>query len=516
MSETTVSQTGVGDTGESQSGASQSGASQIGGSKNEGGKLAGGGKLTGGVGGTHDPGAKPAAPPRTMSELRQQAIDAHQNGDLDRALGLYRMFLANRPEDAAIWSNLGALHRKKKAFPAAVACQRRAVELSPDSSDFLNNLGNALYDNGDLAESLVTRQRVLQLRPGQPEPLQYVATALRGLNRHAEAVAVCNEGLTLDPTHNELRIQKAMALLALGEYATGFDLFEARWSGDEVSKPKLKEPEWQGEPIDGKTLLVMPEQGFGDTVLMARLLPALKERYGARIVLACKAPLMRLFADLDGVDILAEIGTKKPPVDSWVSMMSLPRFVPLTREQIPPPARLSVPEAAKTRAEKLLAPHRGRLKIGVLWSGSVTYRANHKRSFPMDRFYQLAAVPGVSLFSLYKGPLHEAFLGSGLASVVVDAAGSERDFADTAALVQGLDLVVTMDSAVAHVSGSLGAPVWNLLHFSAYWLYAPWPDTSPWYPSMRLVRQPKPDDWDSVFDVVERDIRQMAAARGAG
>ncbi|MEL6233248.1 MAG: tetratricopeptide repeat protein [Pseudomonadota bacterium] len=457
--------------------------------------------------------AQTQAAPRTMTELRQMAIDTHQAGDLARACKLYRTFLANRPSDASIWTNLGALHRKQKDYATAVVCQRKAVEIAPDSSDFLNNLGNALYDNGDLEEALAVRRRVAEMRPGQAEPLQYVATALRGLNRHAEAVEMCDAGLALDPDHDELKVQKSMALLALGEYGPGFDLYEARWSGDEVSKPDLPEPEWQGEPLAGKSILVMPEQGFGDTILMARFLPALKA-LGGTVILACKPQLKRLFAELEGIDLLAEIGSKKPKIDYWISMMSLPRFVDLTKETIPAPARLHVPEDSRTRAGKLLAPHNGRLKIGVLWSGSVTYRANHKRSFSMERFLSLAAIPGVSLFSLYKGPLLEAYQSSGMASVIVDAAGSEKDFADSAALIQGLDLVVTMDSAIAHVSGSLGAPIWNLLHFSAYWLYGPWPETSPWYPSMRLIRQPAPDDWTSVFDRVKTDIAAMAAQRG--
>lgn len=462
-----------------------------------------------------DPAADPAAAPRagpTLAELRAAAIAAHHRGETEAARTKYRLYLAHRPGDAAIWTNLGALHRKSKDYEAAVACQRRAVELAPGASDYLNNLGNALYDNADLDGALAVREEVARLRPGDAEALQYVATALRGLNRHADAVAMCDRALALDPDHNEAKIQKAMALLALGDYPAGFDLFEARWQGDEVSKPEFAEPEWQGEDPAGKTILVMPEQGFGDTVLMARLMPLLAAR-GARVLLVTKPPLMRLFSRLEGVAALLPIGAKKPPIDFWVSMMSLPRHLGLTLDALPPPARLHIPDDARARAERILGPHRDRLKIGVLWSGSVTYRANHKRSFPAERFYALAGIPGVSLFSLYKGPLHEAFVESGLASVVVDACGTERDFADTAALIDGLDLVVSMDSAAVHVAASLGAKVWNLLHFSAYWLYGPFRETTPWYPSMRLIRQPVPDDWDSVFATVEADIRKLARER---
>lgn len=462
--------------------------------------------------------ASPARPrvapgkPLTLAELREQAIRHHHAGELDQAKQKYRLLLSRAPQDAAIWTNLGALHRKQGDYAAAVACQRKAVELAPGRTDFRNNLANALYDNGDLEESLALRRRIAEEAPGEAGPLQYVATSLRALNRFEEAIAVCEQGLAIDPTHNELRLQKSMAELALADYPNGFANFEARWQGDEISKPQMREPEWDGADPAGRSILVMPEQGFGDTVLMARFLPALAAR-GARVLLAVKPPLLRLFAGLPGVGSLHEIGGIKPPIDLWVSMMSLPRHLGLTRETIPPPARLTIPADSEVRARAILDPFRNRLKVGVLWSGSVTYRANHKRSFPQERFLGLAALPGVQLFSLYKGPLLEAFRASGLASVVVDAAGSERDFADTAALMKGLDLVVSMDSAVVHIAGSLGVPVWNLLHFSAYWLYGREGGETPWYPSMRLIRQPRLDDWDSVFAVVERDVAALAAHR---
>jgi hypothetical protein len=451
-----------------------------------------------------------------LRELREAAIRDHHAGALDAAKEKYRLLLSRMPRDAALWTNLGALHRKQQDYAAAVACQRRAVELGPNRTDFLNNLGNALYDNGDLEESLAVRRRVAEAAPGEAGPLQYVATSLRALNRYDEAIAVCSRGLAIDPAHNELKLQKAMAELAVGDYPAGFADFEARWQGDEITKPTIAEPEWDGSDPAGKTILVMPEQGFGDTVLMARFLPALAAR-GARVILACKPPLLRLFQKLEGVIGLAEIGGRKPPIDLWVSMMSLPRHLGLTLDMIPPPARLHVPEDSVARARAILAPFRDRLKVGVLWSGSVTYRANHKRSFAADRFYALASIPGVQLFSLYKGPLLDGFRASGLLSVVIDAGGSDRDFADSAALMQGLDLVVSMDSAIVHIAGSLGLPVWNLLHFSAYWLYAPFPDHTPWYPSMRLIRQPAIDDWDAVFATVARDLAGLADHRkGAG
>ncbi|WP_118136208.1 tetratricopeptide repeat protein [Oceanicella sp. SM1341] len=450
-----------------------------------------------------------------LGALRDEAVAAHRAGQLEVALPKYRAILARAPDDASMWSNLGALHRARREFTAALACQRRAHELEPGRSDIVNNLGNALFDEGLHEEALACRREVARLSGNAPGTLQHVATSLRTMNRFEEAIAVCDAGLARAPEHAELRLQRAMARLALGDYAGGFADFEARWETGEIEKNAPGIPEWRGEPLTGRTLLVFPEQGFGDTMLMARFLPALRRLGAARIILVVKPALQRLLEGIPGCDAVAVTGTRRPEADFWVPMMSLPHRTGLTPGSIPPPAALTVPADARARARRLLAPHRGRLTVGVLWSGSLTYRANHKRSFAQERFFRLAQVPGVSLFSLYKGPLLDAFRASPLASLVIDAGGHDRDFADTAGLVSELDLVVSMDSAVVHLAGSLGRPVWNLLHHSAYWLYGPEGASTPWYPSMRLVRQPVLDDWDSVFDTVTADLTALAAARGA-
>lgn len=444
----------------------------------------------------------------TLEQALEAAVDLHRRDQLDDAKALYQRIVQRAPNHATAWSNLGALHRKQRDYQASLACQRRAVSLAPERLNLRNNLSNSLFDAGCLEECLETRQMLMDAEPDQPERYQNLGTILRSMGRSAEAVEVCDRGLALDQSHTELKLQRALALLALGDYPRGFEAFEARWQGDEIYKPDLKEPEWQGEPLEGKTILVMPEQGFGDTVLMARFLPALKS-HGGRVLLACKPQLLRLFADLPGCDGLVQIGHRKPQFDYWVSMMSLPQHLGLTRDTVPPPATLSVPIDADQRAESITGPFQDWLKVGVMWSGSLTYRANHRRAFSMDRLYALAELPRVQMFSLYKGDLLDEFRKSGLSSIVVDAGGTDRDFADTAAVMQRLDVIVSVDSAVVHVAGSLGLPVWNLLHFPGYWLYGESGETTPWYPSMRLIRQRHADDWDGVFAQVIAGLREF-------
>ncbi|MBC6441827.1 MAG: tetratricopeptide repeat protein [Rhodobacteraceae bacterium] len=445
----------------------------------------------------------------SLGEMRQAAIDAHQKGDTARARDLYRRYLSGAPKDSVIWSNLGVLFRKTKNYEMAAACQRRALHVAPNALAVLNNASNAFFDTGYAEEALSLRRRAIAMEPGNMDHYACLGKYLRALNRYDEARAELEKALRVAPDNVELHLQLSFVLLSLGDYAGGFKEFEWRWQGNEISPPEFDFPQWRGEDVAGKTLVVVPEQGFGDTVLMARFLGGLADR-GCKIKWVCKPPLRRIFSALPMIDSFVDTQDQVADCDLWTPMMDLPRYLGVTLQDVPPPVTLAIPADSVTRAENLTRPYGDMLKIGVLWSGSVTYRANHKRSFSHRHFLRLANIPGVQLFSLYKGSLVEAFHADGTACVILDAASMDRDFADSAALIQKLDLVITMDSAIAHISGSLGVKVWNILHSEAYWLYAPYPDHTPWYPCMRLIRQKDSGDWDSVFDLLEDEITALA------
>ncbi len=451
---------------------------------------------------------------KSLGELRAAAMDLHQKGDLETARHLYRRYLERQPNDAKFWSNLGALFRTEKNFVMAAACQRRAVSIDGTSESILNNAANALFDAGDIEEALDLRKKVLKMAPGNAENYASLAKCLRGLGRHAEAQTALENALLAHPDDVELHIQLSFCQLALGNYWDGFENFHWRWKGDEISPPDFTFPQWQGEDLTGKSILVTSEQGFGDTVLMARFLKQLKA-LGGTVKFACKPQLRRVFDGLDSVDAFPETNAEVANSDFWTPMMDLPRWLEITLDTLPPPVSLNVPEGAVERAHSITSPYQNMFKLGVLWSGSVTYRANHKRSFPHTSFLQLADIDGLQMFSLYKGPLLEDFQNDGTSCIIVDASGNDRDFADSAALMQQLDLVVTMDSAVAHVAGSLGIPVWNLLHSEAYWLYEPYADHTPWYPSMRLIRQRESGAWQAVFDQLHQEISERVKEKAA-
>jgi len=442
-----------------------------------------------------------------LRQLLQRAVDLHREGKHDEAEPLYRKYLAQSPLNPHGWTNFGALLRARKLYAASAAAHRKALELDPAMAGARNNLANALADAGAFEEAAELRREMLAAEPDNPARLRDLCAALRGLGRHDEVIALVDAAETRIQGVDECLLQRALSRLMLGDCARGFADLEHRYAGDEVNLPENAPwPRWQGEDPVGKHILVLPEQGFGDAILMARFLPRLKARR-ARVSLVVKPPLRRLFAGLEGVDTILVGAKPGQAFDFYTPNMSLPHLVGLPAGGPPPPPRLTIPSDSRARARALVAPHRDRFRIGVVWTGSVTYRANNRRSTGPESFLGLATVPGVQLFSLYKGEMHEAFLRSGMAGLILDACGEDRDFADTAAIIEQMDLLITTDTAVVHIAGTLGKPVWNLLSREGYWLYGTG-DATAWYPSMRLYRQSAQGDWPELFARVEAELRK--------
>ena len=442
--------------------------------------------------------------------LRAEAVRLHRTGDAGAARA-YAQYLARRPGDAAIWSNLGALHRKAGRHDLALYAHRRAEALAPQDAGVLTNLANVLSDIGDYDASLHLRSKLLAARPDDAAQEAMVVRCHRGKGDYETAIFAAADALERHPGDPELTMQLAFAQLGAGDYAAGFASYRARWAVGELRPRKMPMPEWDGGPLEGKTILVLPEQGFGDAILFARFLPVLTGR-GARVLLACKPPLRRLFERLAGVDALvAEDETAAQAADVWVNMMDLAALHFAQGSAVPPPARLDAPRDASGRAAAITAPHRQAFRVGVVWTGSVTYRGNAFRSFSHRDLLPLADLPRVQLFSLYKGPELDAFHTDGADTAVIDAGSSERDFADCAAMMQAMDLVITSDTATAHLAGSLGLPAWVLLHWDPFWVWKHSGNRTEWYPNIHLYRQDAPRDWSPVMARVRSDLASRVA-----
>jgi len=456
---------------------------------------------------------KPAAQ-LTLKQAFEQAVAMHRDGELEKAAVLYRLCLQNNPMSSTAWTNYGALLRRQSKYAEACAAHRKALEIKPDLVNARSNLANALCDLGEADEAVEIRRKLIEEFPEEVLRVRDLAIALRGNWGNQEAVDVIDALEAEGRMDENCQLQRSLAHLMLGNYVEGFRDFEARYSGDEVSLPEdAPWPRWMGEPIDGKSLLILPEQGFGDAILMSRFIPKLKEMGAKKISMVVKKPLQRLFGRIEGLDEMLAGASKSAEFDYYTPNMSLPHLVGMAEGGAPPPLpRLHIPEDSRQRAKKLVKPFEKRFKIGIVWTGSLTYRANHRRSTTPENFIGLAQVPGVQLFSLYKGDAHEDFVNSGMAGLIVDACGSDRDFADTAAIIEEMDLMITTDTAVVHVAASLGKPIWNMLTYEGFWLYGS-EDTTPWYPSMRLFRQRSSGDWPELFERVETELRSHLEAR---
>lgn len=443
-----------------------------------------------------------------LSDLRGRATSAHQSGDLDTAYRGYLAYLAHAPEDAGIWSNLGVLFRTRAQHDMALRAQERAVSLAPDDIGLQGNLANILSDTGAYARSIEMRERLLARDPDALMQMAMIGRCLRGLGDYDAAIAWLAPRAEAHPEEPELRLQLAFAQLGAGQYGDGLDNYDARWDCGELTRRELPYPRWRpGMDIAGKRVLVAPEQGFGDGVLMARFVAELARR-GARVWFLTEKPLDRLLSGLEGAEWVGTALSAETRIDCWMTVFDLPRlfWAPGERGAPPPPARLTIPDASEARARSIAAPHRERFKVGVVWSGSATYKGNAFRSFGHADYLPLADLPGVQLFSLYKGPFLDAYIADGSAAFMIDAAGTDRDFADCAATMREMDLVITSDTATAHIAGSLGIAVWTILHWDPFWVYRHGGESTDWYPSMRLFRQTEPRNWAPVFEAIRGEL----------
>lgn len=392
-----------------------------------------------------------------------EAVSFHQAGDLESAERGYRKVLASKispvlAADAA--NNLGVLCRSTGRLDEAERFLRMAVRNRPDWSEPHYNLGNLYYYTQRLDEAKGAFERTLQLRPDHP---------------HA--------------TFN-----LALTLLGLGEWSRGWDLYAVR--KDRLSTPlrQVNFPEWRGEDLTGKSVLVWREQGFGDELMMARFIPQLKARGATRVTVAPPIALLRLFKSLAGVDEVVElIGTVTiPSHDYWVLPCSLPGLMQLTPPSFPTPPYLAPPPEARARWAGF-APA-GRFNIGFVWQGNPAQANDTNRSLP-------SAAPLLALEDL----------GVNL----IDLQTPRGDFADTAAIVEQMDLIITVDTAMSHVAGALDVPCWVMLaYLGTDWRYPlPGGTQSEWYPKTTVFRQERPGDWDGVMARIRSRLADMNLAR---
>ncbi len=422
----------------------------------------------------------------------------HQ-GRSDAAIRCYREALRLYPDHAEARNNLGILLQAAGRLEEAAEEYRHALELNPAYSDAEYNLGTVLRRMDRPEEAEGAYRRVIHRSPSHADARNNLANALMDLGRPREARAVYEEVLKLRPEHRDARWNLGIAELLLGDFEAGWQDFEARLRN--VSSPCQPEDHWDGSPLRGRRILLSAEQGLGDTLQFVRYVPLVKER-GGFVIVQCHEPLIRLVRSMRAVDVSVAFGEPLPHFDCYAPLMSLPRILGTNEENIP--ARIPYLHADPEIVEhwrELVAGTRD-LRVGIAWAGNPGHKNDRHRSLELAQLRALDGIPGTEFYNLQVGAQAPA---EGLLRVHTPAR-ELSDFAETAAFIRNLDLVVSVDTAVAHLAGALGGAVWTLVPFAPDWRWLLEREDSPWYPTMRLFRQTSRNDWQPVLERVRREL----------
>ncbi len=437
-------------------------------------------------------------------QMMRHAAAAHRGGRLQEAVAIYARLLQRFPFNAELHNNIGVALRSMGRFDAAIAHYRQSLALEPGNAAHHSNLGNALRSAGRCEEALQHHFRAVGISDAYVEGFFNLGLTLRDMGRLEEALGCFQRVQQLAPDHVRARVEGAVTRLMRGDLETGFAEYEARHSLPEHPRPEFREPAWTGGDLAGKRLLLYPEQGLSDGLQFVRYAPALRAR-GAHIV-ALVQPLLRDVVRLSGLidEVVAE-GEPLPGFDCHASMLSLPALLGVSA----PTADVPYLQAPAQGRIRLGAHARTRLKVGIFWAAMPGQSVDRNRSCPLGEFLALADNPEVLLFSLQGGAAQKDIEQLGAAALVHDVGRGIFDFAEAATVLTQLDLLITIDSAIAHLAGGMGLPAWVLLPHTADWRWMVNRADSPWYPSLRLFRQPAPGDWRSVMNQVRTSLEAL-------
>jgi tetratricopeptide (TPR) repeat protein len=494
---------------------------------------------------------------RRAVELRPEYAEAHSNlalaleatDQLDEALFHCQTALRLRPDFADAYNNLSVVLRGLGRFEEAIAACHEALRRQPDSAEAHSNLGSALVRLERWEEAETNFRRALLLRPNMAETRVSLASCCWRQDRFDEAIQLCEEALRqkpklaaaynalgvilykqnrfdeamphldqalrLEPNHAEAHFNRAMVLLHMGDFTEGWREYEWRWKCKTFVVSASQRTPWDGSPLAGRTILLCVEQGLGDTLQFIRYAPQVKQQ-GATVLLLCSGKMIPLLSRCAGIDQFVAQDAAIPSCDTHIPLLSLPSRLGTTLATIPKPIPyLFADERLVEHWRRELTAYAG-FKVGIAWQGNKDHPLDRHRSMSLSHF-EPVALPGVQLLSLQKGPGSEQ-LATVAGRFAVTDLGRRLDetcgaFMDTAAVMQSLDLVITSDTAIAHLAGGLGVPVWVALPFVADWRWLRDRPDSPWYPTMRLFRQTTAGDWDGVFTAMAAELARRLHQR---
>jgi Tfp pilus assembly protein PilF len=431
-------------------------------------------------------------------------------GQPHEAIDVIRKLLAIHPDHPAALNNLANPLGTLDHLDDAAAAYRRALQLRPKFAAAQVGLGSILWRRGQVDDAITEYEKALQTDPNSAEGLSNLGTALLEKGEIDRAEQCYRKSIQSNPNYALAHTNLGLLLLLRGDFENGWREHEWRSNAIEVGKlaQKFREPQWDGADLNGRPILIYAEQGFGDAIQFVRYIPQVIAR-GGKVILRCPGELPRLFQQIQGVDRLILNDDPLPSFDVQSSLLSLPMVIGTRLENIPGnvPYLLAEPSLSEHWAQRLR--NEARLKVGLAWAGKKGHIHDRRRSMSLAALESLAELKNsVSFFSLQKGEAASQAKDSPLE--MIDWTSELHDFADTAALIDRLDLVITVDTAIAHLAGAMGKRVWVLLQQMPDWRWMLDRADSPWYPTMKLFRQSNPGDWSMPVGQVLQSLRGMS------
>jgi tetratricopeptide (TPR) repeat protein len=457
-----------------------------------------------------------AARHRLAHVLALQACGCQERGVFDAAIEGYEESLALDDRQAQVHNNLGNAYKSLGRQEDAVAAYRAAIAIDAGLAEAHLNLGTALYETGESAQAIAHCRTALVLKPAFAEASLRLGYLLEQEGDARGAMECYRNAIAARPDYAEAHFNHALQLLLAGDFEKGWKEYEWRLQLPDLASlwPHAGRTRWDGSPLDGKVILLYAEQGFGDAIQFVRYAPMVAER-GGRVIVSCQPRLKSVLGSVPRVSRVLHWEEQLPPFDVSCSLLSLPLLFDTRVETIPAPLPYVRPDAAKAeRWKKRLDAEKAALKVGLYWATESKIRISPLRSLTLDMLAPLGDVRGVTYYSLQRGAAAAQAARPPQGMKLIDLALELDDFSDDAALMANLDLVISIDTATAHLAGAIGRPVWTLTHFPPEWRWLLGREDSPWYPTMRLFRKGRGDSWQDVASRLAQCLRQIAGERG--
>jgi tetratricopeptide (TPR) repeat protein len=462
-----------------------------------------------------------ALAPQSLLIARNLGAALANIGHYVEAAHIFEQVLAHQPDDLHALLNYAGCQQRLRNYEKVVEIANRVLEKYPDSPEPYSLLADAHGIVGDFDKALDAVDRGLALQP-LPRLHHSKGIALIRSGRAPEGLDALEQALVLDPTNAILHFDISVARLLNGKLAEAWPEYEWRWKhpGLRSHAVSFKQPQWDGSPLNGKRILLYAEQGLGDTVFFGRYATRVAEEKGGHVILVVQPGLVDLMKSVRGVQQVITNGVPLPTFDTHLPIMSLPGIFHTTLENIPHDVPYIAADRARVEHWKTrLTSSRHPFRVGLVWEGGAFQTENFLRSASLHAFSPLASIPGISFFSLQKGPAAEQARPANLPTAwrspdadFTDLDADIHDFSDTAAILQNLDLLVSIDTSVVHVAGALAKPVWMLLAHAPGHMWLLHRTDSPWYPTFRLFRQPAFKDWATPVDEIARLLREKVRA----